>query len=179
MPSNIRHLLVLAAGLAATPASAQSFQSISAIEEQVVATLGVPIGQPGGPARPIDKRLKLSACPAPVIVEPIALGAGTVRCQQIGWRLRVPVLAEKITANLAPAANSAPVTRVARAEPIVRRGDPVSLVVTTGSFTVSRQAVAEQDGAPGDRIRVRTEPRKPPIIGQVLPDGRVAMNAFN
>jgi flagella basal body P-ring formation protein FlgA len=146
MPSNIRHLLVLAAGLAASPASAQSFQSIAAIEEQVVATLGVPV---------------------------------TVRCQQIGWRLRVPVLAEKTAVEVAPAANSAPVTRVARAEPIVRRGDPVSLVVTTGSFTVSRQAVAEQDGAPGDRIRVRTEPRKPPIVGQVLPDGRVAMNAFN
>ena len=178
MPSNIRHLLpVLAAALAASPASAQSFQSIAAIEKQVVATLGAPIGQPGGPARPIDKRLKLSACPAPIIVEPIALGAVTVRCQAIGWRLRVPVLQGGGEAEVA--SGPAPVTRTARAEPIVRRGDPVSLVVSTGSFTVSRQAVAEQDGAPGDRIRVRTEPRKPPVVGQVLPDGRVAMNGFN
>ncbi len=178
MPSNIRHLLVLAAGLAASPAAAQSFQSIAALEEQVVASLGAAIGQPGGPARPIDRRLKLSTCPAPIIVEPMALGAVTVRCQQIGWRLRVPVL-QASEENVAAAANPAPVTRVARAEPIIRRGDPVSLVVSTGSFTVSRQAVAEQDGAPGDRIRVRTEPRKPPIIGQVLPDGRVALAGFN
>jgi flagella basal body P-ring formation protein FlgA len=178
MPSIIRHLLVLTAGLAAAPAAAQSFQSIDAIEEQVVAVLGTPIGQPGGPARPIDRRLKLSACPAPIIVEPIALGAVTVRCQQIGWRLRVPVLQAAGEIQVTNAANSAP-TRTARAEPIIRRGDPVALVVTTGSFTVSRQAVAEQDGAPGDRIRVRTEPRKPPIIGQVMPDGRVAMNGFN
>jgi flagella basal body P-ring formation protein FlgA len=178
MPSKIRHLLVLAAGLSATPAAAQSFQSIAALEEQVVASLGVPIGQPGGPARPIDRRLKLSSCPAPVIVEPIALGAVTVRCQQIGWRLRVPVLqggGEALTAR----ANVGVATRTARAEPIIRRGDPVSLVVVSGGFTVSRQAVAEQDGAPGDRIRVRTEPRKPPITGQVMADGRVAMSGFN
>lgn len=177
MPSNIRHLLVLAAGLTATPAGAQSFQSIDAIEQQVVAALGAPIGQPGGPARPIDRRLKLTACPAPIIVEPIALGAVTVRCQQIGWRLRVPVM--QSGGEQAAGAISTPAMRSARAEPIIRRGDPVSLVVTTGSFTVSRQAVAEQDGAPGDRIRVRTEPRKPPITGQVLPDGRVAMSGFN
>jgi flagella basal body P-ring formation protein FlgA len=178
MPSKTRHLLVLAAGLAATPAAAQSFQSIDAVEEQVVAALGAPIGQPGGPARPIDRRLKLTSCPAPVIVEPAVLGAVTVRCQQIGWRLRVPVLQGPGEAPVATASNSLP-TRVARAEPIIRRGDPVSLVVSTGSFTVSRQAVAEQDGAPGDRIRVRTEPRKPPIIGQVLPDGRVALGGLN
>jgi flagella basal body P-ring formation protein FlgA len=184
MPSNIRHLLILAAGLSATPAAGQSFQSIAAVEQQVVAALGAPIGHPGGPARAIDKRLKLSACPAPVIVEPIVMGAVTVRCQQIGWRLRVPVLqggGGNAAAAAAPGslpANS-PAPRAARAEPIIRRGDPVSLVVTTGSFTVSRQAVAEQDGAPGDRIRVRTEPRKPPIVGQVLPDGRVAMAGFN
>lgn len=177
MPSNIRHLLVLAAGLAATPATAQSFQSIPAVEEQVVAALGAPIGQPGGPARRIDRRLKLTACPAPIIVEPMALGAVTVRCQQIGWRLRVPVLQGGTSAGTA--SSSAPAARPARAEPIIRRGDPVSLVVSTGSFTVSRQAVAEQDGAPGDRIRVRTEPRKPPIVGQVLPDGRVAMGGVN
>lgn len=179
MPSKIRHLLVLATGFAASPAAAQSFQSIDALEEQVVASLGVPIGQPGGPARPIDRRLKLTSCPAPVIVEPIALGAVTVRCQQIGWRLRVPVMHSGGEGAGAQPAVSASATRAARPEPIIRRGDPVALVVVSGSFTVSRQAVAEQDGAPGDRIRVRTEPRKPPITGQVLPDGRVAMAGFN
>ncbi len=177
MPSKIRQIAALAVVFPATPAAAQSFQSIDQIEQQVVASLGAAIGQPGGPARPIDRRLRLSACPAPIIVEPVNLGAATVRCQQIGWRIRVPVLAESN-----PAEAASPVTRAAartaKAEPIIRRGDPVSLVVTTGSFTVSRQAVAEQDGAPGDRIRVRTEPRQPPIVGEVLPDGRVAMPGF-
>lgn len=173
MPSNIRRLLILAAVTAATPASAQSFQSIADIEEQLVAALGAEIGQPGGPARPVDRRLKLTRCPAPIIVEPVVLGAVTVRCQAVGWRIRVPVAQARADAPLAQAA-----ARKAKAEPIVRRGDPVSLVVMAGSFTVSRQAIAEQDGAAGDRIRVRTEPRTPPMIGQVLPDGRVAIAGF-
>jgi flagellar basal body P-ring formation protein FlgA len=176
MPSKIRRaLIVTAAALAAPPAHAQSFQSIDAIEEQVVASLGAGIGEPGGPARPIDRRLKLSACPAPIIVEPVQLGAAVVRCQAIGWRIRVPVMGEAAAAE----ASAPSVARAARAQPIIRRGDPVSLVVVTGSFTVSRQGVADQDGAPGDRIRVRTEPRAAPLVGQVLPDGRVAMGGFN
>lgn len=183
MPSIFRHVAGLAAaGIGvgfATPAAAQTFQSIDGIEEQVVASLGAGIGQPGGPARPIDRRLRLQNCPQPIIVEPINLGAVTVRCQQIGWRIRVPVLVEtQAAANAAPAAAAPSYTRSARATPIVRRGDPVSLVVVTGGFTVSRQAVADQDGAAGERIRVRTDPRAAPIIGEVLPDGRVAMPGF-
>jgi len=175
-----RHLMLAAAALAAAPAAAQSFEDIEALEQRVAAALGAGIGEPGGPARPIDRRLRLAACPSGVSVEPPTLGAATVRCEALGWRIRVPV----IRADADPAAAESdwgvrPAGRTARAEPVVRRGDPVALVVVSGSFTVSRQAVAEQDGAPGDRIRVRTEPRAAPIIGQVLADGRVAMTGFN
>lgn len=181
MPSIFRHAAIAAAVLAThAPAHAQSFQSIDQIEEQVVATLGAAIGQPGGPVRPIDRRLRLQSCPAPIIVEPVNLGAVTVRCQQIGWRIRVPVSAEEGAAAPVQTAASTglSIRRAPRGEPVVRRGDPVALVVATGGFTVSRQAIAEQDGAPGDRIRVRTEQRAAPIIGQVLADGRVAMPGF-
>jgi len=178
MPSTFRHVLWIAALGAATPAGAQSFHSLDAIEEQVVASLGAAMGQPGGPARPIDRRLRLQACPAPIIVEPVNLGAVTVRCQQIGWRIRVPVV--QVRQEIQSAAVPSPArTRASRAEPVVRRGDPVALVVVSGGFTVSRQAVADRDGAPGDRIRVRTEPRAAPIVGQVLSDGRVALTGFN
>lgn len=180
MPSNFRHLAWIAAIGVATPASAQTFHSIDAIEVQVAATLGAAIGEPGGAARPIDRRLRLQQCPAPIIVEPVNLGAVTVRCQAIGWRIRVPVIQEASASTAAAPTLAAPARqRAARAELVVRRGDPVALVVVTGGFTVSRQAIAEQDGAPGDRIRVRTEPRAAPIVGQVLPDGRVAMGGFN
>ncbi len=67
----------------------------------------------------------------------------------------------------------------ARPEPVIRRGDQIELVAIAQGFTVSTLATAEQDGAPGDRIRVRTERRSAPVIGQVLPDGRVALPGFN
>ena len=49
--------------------------------------------------------------------------------------------------------------RQERAEPVVRRGDQIELVAIANGFTVSTLAMADQDGAPGDRIRVRTERR--------------------
>jgi flagellar basal body P-ring formation protein FlgA len=75
----------------------------------------------------------------------------------------------------ATAAAAAPV----RAEPIIRRGDQVEVVALTSSFSVSTMGTAEQDGAPGDRIRVRTDRRSAPFVGQVLADGRVALPGFN
>lgn len=174
MPSTFRHAAIIAAAVFATPASAQGFHSLDEIDQQVAATLGAEIGEPGGALRAVDRRLRLQACPAPIIVEPINLGAVTVRCQQIGWRIRVPV--QQSQEEVAVREVSTPAARQARAEPTIRRGDPVALVVVTGGFTVSRQAIAEQDGGPGDRIRVRTEPRAAPIIGQVMSDGRVAMS---
>jgi len=177
MPSTFRHAAIAAALLGgafvAVPARAQAFHSIDEIDQQVAATLGAEIGQPGGALRAVDRRLRLQTCPAPIIVEPLNLGAVTVRCQQIGWRIRVPVQQSQEEAGVRAVSTSA--VRQARAEPTIRRGDPVALVVVTGGFTVSRQAIAEQDGGPGDRIRVRTEPRAAPIIGQVMSDGRVSL----
>lgn len=182
MAPKIRHL-ILAAAVTASPAAAQHrFQDIDDLEQRVIAALGAHIGEPGGPARPVDRRLRLASCPAPLAVEEPALGAVTVRCAPLGWRIRVPLARGDQAAAASPTGTEAPrprTPRTPRREAVVRRGDPVALVVTTGRFTVSRQAVAEQDGAPGDRIRVRTEPRAAPIIGQVLADGRVALTGFN
>lgn len=181
MPSTFRHAAIaaalLGAAFAASPARAQSFQSLDEIDRQVAASLGAEIGEEGGALRAVDRRLRLQACPAPIIVEPVNLSAVTVRCQPIGWRIRVPVQMsqEQGATRTAASSGASSYVRQARAEPTIRRGDPVALVVVTGGFTVSRQAIAEQDGAPGDRIRVRTDPRAAPIIGQVMSDGRVAM----
>jgi flagella basal body P-ring formation protein FlgA len=66
----------------------------------------------------------------------------------------------------------------AKAEPIIRKGDEIELVATSGSFTVSTVAVAQQDGAPGDRIRVRSDAKKGAVIGLVTEDGRVSLPGF-
>ena len=151
-----------------TAANAQGFEDISMLEMRLTAALGAGVGEPGGPSRPIDRRLKLAPCPQPASFEPPALGAATVRCEPLGWRIRVPLVR---TAAAAQALGE-------RAEPIIRRGDQVELTASSGSFTVSTVAVAEQDGALGDRIRVRSEGRKGAVIGVVTEDGRVSLPGF-
>ncbi len=150
-------------------AHAQGFEDVAALDNKVVAALGAGFGEPGGPARPIDKRLKLAACPQPAIVDPPALGAVTVRCEPLGWRVRVA---------LARSAGGYSAEGAAKAEPIIRKGDQVELTASAGSFSVSTIAVAEQDGAPGDRIRVRSEGKKGAVIGIVTADGRVSLPGF-
>ena len=154
--------------LAGTAAQAQGFEDLAALDRKVAATLGAGFGEPGGPARPIDKRLKLAQCPAPAIVDPPAMGAAIVRCEPLGWRIRVALT--RGAGGYAQAEE--------KAEPIIRKGDQVQLTALAGSFSVSTIAIAEQDGAPGDRIRVRSETKKGAVIGMVMADGRVALPGF-
>ena len=147
--------------LAGTAAQAQGFEDLAALDRKVAATLGAGFGEPGGPARPIDKRLKLAECPQPAIVDPPAMGAAIVR---------IRVALTRGAGGYAQAEE--------KAEPIIRKGDQVQLTALAGSFSVSTIAIAEQDGAPGDRIRVRSETKKGAVIGMVMADGRVALPGF-
>ena len=160
-----RHMTLLAA-LSAAPASAGGFQDLDALQARVVAALGADIGQPGGPAQPIDRRLKLAACPQPVSVEAPVLSAATVRCEALGWRIRVPVVS--LTSAV----------RAAKAEPIVRKGDQVEVLAEGAAFSVSTLGIADQDGAPGDHIRVRSGTKAGAIIGEVGQDGRIFLPGF-
>ena len=175
LPISRRFALPLAVFALPLPALAQGFENLEMLDNRVAAALGANIGEPGGARTPIDRRLRLQACPQPVeIGEPVA-GALAVRCAPLGWRIRVSI----VGAPQASQAAATPARAQARAEPVVRRGDQIELVAMASGFTVSTLAVAEQDGAPGDRIRVRTERRTAPVIGQVLEDGRVALPGFN
>jgi len=175
LPIFRRFALLLAMLVLPLPALAQGFENLEMLDNRVAAALGANIGEPGGATTPIDRRLRLQACPQPVeIGEPIA-GALAVRCASLGWRIRVSV----VGAQQARQTAMAPSQPAARPTPVVRRGDQIELVAIASGFTVSTLATAEQDGAPGDRIRVRTERRNAPVIGQVLEDGRVALPGFN
>jgi flagellar basal body P-ring formation protein FlgA len=170
MPSMFRRLPLVLGLVTATPAFGQAFENLEMLESRVSAALGAGIGEPGGPARPIDRRLRLMPCPTPAEIDPPALGAVAIRCETRGWRIRVPLTAGAV----AP-----PGMAQTRAEPVVRRGDQVQVVALSANFSVSTLGIAEQDGAPGERIRVRTERRSTPFIGEVLPDGRVALPGFH
>ncbi|MFC7499897.1 flagella basal body P-ring formation protein FlgA [Enterovirga sp. GCM10030262] len=158
--------LVLVSALCAAPAAAQGFEDLAGLETRLVVALGAGIGEAGGPSSPLDRRLKLAACPEPVIVEAPHLGAATLRCEPLGWRIRVP-----LTRSAAVAA--------AAAEPVIRRGDQVEVFAFGGTFQVSTLAVAEEDGAAGERIRLRADRKSAPIFGQVTEDGRVSVTGFN
>lgn len=150
--------------LLALAAAGPAFEDLAKLEARLVGALDAGIGQPGGPAQPIDRRLKLVRCPEPATIDPPALGAVALRCEAIGWRIRVPL------------DRSAQVQSVAvpmRATPVVKRGDPVEVRAEGAAFSVVGSAVADEDGAPGARIRVRTERTRPPFVAEVIDIGLV------
>jgi flagella basal body P-ring formation protein FlgA len=147
-------------------AQTAAFENIDTLEARLVAALGTEIGVPGGPATPIDRRLKLIHCPTPATIDPPALGAIAIRCEAVGWRIRVP-LSYITTARTST-----------KAEFVVRKGDPVELAVDTASFSVSTGAVAQEDGAIGDRIRVKSDPKAPVMIAEVVDGGRVRLPGY-
>jgi flagellar basal body P-ring formation protein FlgA len=160
--------LLLAASAAAAP-----FQNLDALEARVINALGAGVGEPGGPAAPIDRRLKLAACPGTVQIDPPAMGAIALRCPAANWRIRVPLM------RLAGSGVAAsPVPTMARAEPVIRRGDPVDLVAGSAGFSVSVSGVAQEDGAPGHRIRIRTDGAKAPVFAEVVDAGLARLPGF-
>ena len=66
----------------------------------------------------------------------------------------------------------------ARAEAVVRRGDPVDLIAETNGFSVSVAAIAQEDGSAGSRIRVKAEGQNNPIFAEVIEAGRVKLPGF-
>ena len=164
-----RSLIPIALVLAtATQAQTAAFENLDRLEARVVAALDADIGTPGGPVAPIDRRLKLARCPQPATIDPPALGAVAIRCEAIGWRIRVPLQ------HLAAASAATP----AKVAPVVRKGDPVQLSVESGSFSVTTEAVAQEDGAPGDRIRVKSDPKAPVMIAEVVDAGQVRLPGY-
>ena len=150
---------------AAVPALAAGFHDPAAIDRQVAQFTGAPTGDQGGARLPVDRRLKLSHCPMPLALEWYGSSNQTVlvRCPIAGgWRLFVPVAA-------APGG--------AKAEPVVARGESVSIAIQGSGFTVSRQGEALEEGAVGEWIRVRpTGDRRDPIRARVIQPGRVGID---
>jgi flagella basal body P-ring formation protein FlgA len=169
MTTIFRHLAILLSCTLASSAAAEGFEPIDVLEARIVATLGAPVGVPGGPATGLDRRLKLAACPeAPEIAVPTPASA-IVRCAALGWRIYVP-LERRQAASTGPGE---------QATPLVHRGDQVEVVATGPGFTVTTFAEAEQEGAAGERIRVRLKPGLGPLVGEVIGSGRVSIAGLN
>jgi flagella basal body P-ring formation protein FlgA len=169
----MRALPLLALLAAPAAAATPQFQNIDALEARLINALGAGIGEPGGPATRIDRRLKLAACPATVEIDPPVMGAVALRCKPLNWRIRVPL------ARLGNAQNVAMGSVMGmRGEVVVRRGDPVDLIAEADGFSVSVSAIAQEDGAPGSRIRIKADGQNSPIFAEVVEAGRVRLPGF-
>lgn len=172
-------LLASALAFAAATSAFAAVQDTAALDRRIANALGAEIGQPGGASAPIDPRLRLAQCPQPVTIDPPVVGALAVRCQALGWRIRVPLTR---FATMPGGITQAAMAQ-AKPEPVIRRGDPVDLVAGSPSFQVSVAAVAQEDGAPGARIRVKTDgdgkPGKQIVFAEVIDAGKVRLPGFN
>lgn len=153
----------------AVPASAQTFENLDSLDSLVAMTMGANIGQTGGAVTQIDRRLRLKPCPATPDVTGPVFGAAVVSCPAVGWRIRVPLVAGGNGSAQANGAMQAPV----KAQIVIKRGDPVHLVAGGNGFSVSRNMVADEDGAIGALIRVRQDRRSPPVTARVTGPGEV------
>ncbi len=166
------------AAMASQPIHAQGLppaQNIDQLEQMVVTSLGADIGQPGGPMAPIDRRMRLAACPTGIQIDPPAMSAVTIRCTTSGWRIRVPLTRNIARPDSDSARNTAPM-QTANAD--IRRGDPVELVAQGDSFRVSIDATAMEDANIGGRVRVSTGLRGATMFAQVVDVGRVRLMGF-
>jgi flagellar basal body P-ring formation protein FlgA len=161
MMTTFRHLMIAAAAVPAM-ASAQSFQSHGAIDARVAASL---VGT-GLAAWPVDRRLKLAACPQALTVDPPASGLVAVRCDPLGWRIHARIDGPPATVSF-----STPI--------VIKRGDPVTVDFVAPGFSVSAQGIAESDARAGDRVRVRVEQKSAPVIGEAMAMGSVRVSALN
>ena len=178
-------LLFSLAGLGAGAASAQTrqFENLDRLDGLVAMTVGANIGEPGGAAAPVDRRLKLAACPQmPEVTGPV-FGAAMVECKATGWRVRVPLRAGGAAAgpptmSANPAFARAAGNAAAPRPVIVKKGDPVQLIAGGAAFSVSRVMIADEDGGAGDMIRVREDRRSDPVLAQVVEMGIVRVPGF-
>jgi flagella basal body P-ring formation protein FlgA len=157
---------------AAAPAA---FQDIAALDRAVAGFTGHALGEEGGARTPIDARLRLRACPMAAIAwRSDAHDAVTISCTGPDWRLFVPVRRSVPVSSVAAAAAPRVVPPV-KAEPVIRRGDPVVIEAGSEGFAISREGVAMADAAPGARFLVRVEDAKTPVQAMALAAGRATL----
>ncbi|RSU46722.1 flagella basal body P-ring formation protein FlgA [Sphingomonas sp. S-NIH.Pt15_0812] len=159
---------------AAAPAA---FQDIAALDRAVAGFTGHALGEEGGARTPIDARLRLRACPMAAIAwRSDAHDAVTISCTGPDWRLFVPVRRSVPVVSVAAAAPR--VVPPVKAEPVIRRGDPVVIEAGSEGFAISREGVAMADAAPGARFLVRVEDAKAPVQAMALAAGRATLPSW-
>lgn len=168
-------LLIIPALLAATPALAAPFQDTVALDRAVAAFTGHGIGDQGGARSVVDARLKLAQCPTVSMAwRSDAHDAVVITCTGPNWRIFVPVLFTPSEAKRMPAQAIA-AAPVIKAEPVIRRGDAVTIEAGSPAFSITRDGVAMGDAAPGGRFMVKVDGGKAPVQAVAIEAGRATL----
>lgn len=169
-------MLFILALAAAAPAAAQDFQSTPLLDAIVMQFTGRQIGESGGARTPVDPRLKLAACAFPQLSwRTDARDAVLVRCMAPEWRVFVPVNAVPQPKTPATPARVAAAPAPIRLEPVIRRGDAVTIEAGSAGFSITREGVAMGDAAPGGRLMIKVEENKSPIQAVAVEQGHARL----
>ncbi|MDR6788964.1 flagella basal body P-ring formation protein FlgA [Sphingomonas sp. BE138] len=163
--------------IALLAAAALSFQDTAALDRAVAAFTARPIGSEGGARAPVDPRLRLATCSMVALSwRTDAHDAVVVACAEPAWRVFVPVIAAPRAATAAPAVvRAGAVAPVPRAEPVIRRGDPVTIEAGSDGFSITREGVAMADAAPGGRVMIRVADAVRPVQAVAVDAGRATL----
>lgn len=153
------------------------FQDTASLDRAVAAFTGRGIGDEGGARTAIDARLRLRSCPTVALSWRTEVhDAVVVACAGPEWRLFVPVRATTAAPTGAPTLRPTP---PARAQPVIRRGDPVVIEAgqktESGGFSITREGVAVTDAAPGARFTVRVADARAPVQATAIAAGRATL----
>jgi flagella basal body P-ring formation protein FlgA len=164
--------LLLAAG------GAVAFQDIGGLDRAVAAFTSRPIGAEGGARTAIDSRLRLAQCSTIALAwRTEAHDAVVVSCSGPDWRIFVPVIrpASAPPPTAASTAARPMVVAAAKAEPVIRRGDPVVIEAGSPGFSISRDGIAMGDAPPGGRFLVKVEDAKGPVQAIAIEAGHATL----
>ena len=146
--------------------AAAPFEDTSLLDRQVAAYLGAGVGDSGGAHAPIDSRLKLKRCPNAAEISETNRNALQVSCRTLGWRIFVPIRLGNNRNNQVSGSS---------AEPLVQRNQPVTLVIRRSNFSISYGVIAQESGAMGDYIPVRSDRKAKELMARVSGAGEVEM----
>ena len=113
------------------------------IDRVVAQFTGAKIGEIGGARTSTDRRLRLASCDQPLIAQWHGRSRRTVRVEcpaASGWRIFVA---------------TRPLPQAAKAQRVIKRGDPVTVLVKGRGFSVQQSGEAMENGAIGDWIGIR------------------------
>lgn len=155
-PVAMMMFLPVFAGASGTVALAETgYTEPVEIDRAVAEFTGAAIGETGGARAPADRRLRLSACRSPLETSWHGNARRTVRVEcpdPGGWRIFVA---------------TKPQPQAAEAQRMVKRGDPVTVVVRGRGFSVQQSGEALENGAQGDWIGVRVAKNQAPVRARI------------